>query len=219
MGVINLVDAFRFWKATPGQIKAAEWLNQNLTEEQKNQFAECYREPPPAPEKPAGEIYLYAKWQGKYDNAGGKIFGLYLMNGEMAVDKVAVCSGLPESQNTIWPLDDYSGSMQPCSEGLYDIGRIDDLGYDPDDHDGYGRYVIFIEPRASIPRGEFRIHVDWNRAICKGSAGCLCPYNYADILKILGWLKAKAAPKILVVDHGLGFLEKNGVSVPAMGKV
>jgi hypothetical protein len=217
---ISFLDAFKFYKGSPGQVKAATWLNENLSDEQKAAFAILYREPPP-PKPPEGkkEIYIYAKWSGKYDEFGLKIFGMYLMNGDTAVDKLPFCSGQSYAQDVVPPLSDTSGSMRPLPEGIYDLGAVDDIGYDPGASDGYGQWVYPLEPRAKIQRSLLRVHSDRNRSTSPGSAGCVTPYTVSQMFAFVGWTKQKNPPKYFVMDHGLGFLlEEQGFKAPNVGK-
>jgi hypothetical protein len=219
MPLIKIADAFKFYKGSDGQVAAAVYLDSVLTDEQKTKFQELYRTPPEKKSEQAKqETYIYMKWSGEYDEYGLKIFGFYFMNSDTVVDKVAVCSGQSYAQDVVWPLDDYSGSMRPCPEGAYDLGAVDDLGYDPGSSDGFGQYVIPLLPRASIQRSQLLVHADRNRSTSPGSAGCTCPFNPENMLKIIGWMRQHSAPKYLIVDHGLGFLKQEGVNVPALGK-
>ena len=220
MATINFLDAFKFYKGTPGQAEAANYLNSALTDAQKIEFQNFYRKaPPPAPPEEKKEVYIYCKWSGNYDEYGLKIFGMYLINGDRVVDKIAFCSGQSYAQDVVWPLDDYSGSMRPCPEGIYDLGAIDDLGYDPGDHDGFGRYVIPLNPRAKIQRSQLLAHADRNRSTSPGSAGCTTPYSPEKMMVLVGWVRQKSGPKYLVMDHGLGFLSKEeGFKSPNVGK-
>lgn len=215
---IHLVDAFKYYKGFPSQVEAAEYLQTCLTADQLFQFQELYRKAPPPPPPNPDLICLYVKWSGQYDEYGLKIFGLYLMNGDKVIDKVAACSGQSYAQDVCDPLDDYSGSMRPCPEGVYDIGPVDDLGYDPGSSDGYGQWVVPLEPRSPIQRSLIRLHSDRNRYTSPGSAGCITPYDPNNMLRVVGWLRQKSDPKICFVDHGLGFLQKNnfGFKVPTL---
>jgi hypothetical protein len=220
MPFINLVDAFKFYKGTEGQTKAAEYLNEILNDEEKTAFQTFYREPEKEkPKQTNNEIYIYAKWSGEYDEFGLKIFGMYLMNGDKAVDKLPFCSGQSYAQDVVWPLDDTSGSMRPLPEGIYDLGAVDDVGYDPGASDGYGQWVYPLEPRAAIQRSLLRVHSDRNRSTSPGSAGCATPYTVSQMFAFVGWTKQKNPPKYFVMDHGLGFLNKEqGFTAPEVGK-
>jgi hypothetical protein len=215
--VIDIKDAFKYYKGSAAQVEAADYLNRILTIDQKAEFQDLYRKaPPPEPEEQKVDTYLYCKWSGEYDPFGLKVLGLYFINGNSVVDKVAVCSGQSYAQDVVWPLDDYSGSMRPCPEGVYDLGSIDDIGYD--DGSGFGRYTVPLNPRASIKRSQLLLHADNNRGVSPGSAGCLCPYNPENMARVIGWLRQKAEPKYVVVDHGLGFLKQEGATIPSLGK-
>jgi hypothetical protein len=216
MSLIKIADAFKFYKGSEGQVKAAIYLDDILTDEQKIKFQDLYRKPPAKIAKQ--KEYIYMKWSGQYDEYGLKIFGFYFMSGDTVVDKVAVCSGQNYAQDVVRPLDDYSGSMRPCPEGVYDLGAVDDLGYDPGSSDGFGQYVIPLLPRANIQRSQLLIHADRNRSTSPGSAGCCCPFNPENMLKIVNWMRQQSAPKYLIVDHELGFLAGQGVGVPPLGK-
>jgi GH24 family phage-related lysozyme (muramidase) len=133
---------------------------------------------------------------------------MYLMNGSTVVDKIACTSGQSYAQDVVWPTEDTSGSMRPLPEGIYDIGVVDDLGYDPGASDGFGQWVYPLEPRAKIKRSLLRVHSDRNRSTSAGSAGCLCPYSVETMLKFVTWQRMKARPGYLVMDHGLGFLKQ-----------
>jgi hypothetical protein len=219
MPLIKIPDAFKFYKGTEGQVAAADYLDSVLSDDEKTKFQDLFRQPPPQKaEEAKQDTYIYMKWSGQYDEYGLKIFGFYFMNGQTAIDKVAVCSGQAYAQDVVWPLDDYAGSMRPCPEGVYDLGAIDDLGYDPGSSDGFGQYVIPLLPRAAIGRSALLIHADRNRSTSPGSAGCCCPFNPENMLKIIGWMRQKSAPKYLIVDHELGFLKEQGVAVPSLGK-
>jgi hypothetical protein len=219
MPTIRLIDAFKYYKGHPGQVEAANYLDKILTEEQKIQFQDLYRKAPPvvAP-PPKQDIYLYCNWSGKYDDYGLKVFGLYLMNGDRVVDKLVVCSGQSYAQDVVWPEDDYSGSMRPCPEGVYDLGVIDDIGYDPGSTDGFGQWTVPLNPRFRLQRSALLLHSDRNRATSPGSAGCLVTYFEKDMYILVKWLRAKSKPTYLLMDHGLGYLTKKGVKVPVLKK-
>jgi hypothetical protein len=212
MATINFLDTYKFYKGLPGQVAAAKYLDEILSTEQKEAFSKLYRSNP-TPAASTTPIYLLCEKTDGYDEFGLRILRLSLMNGDHTVDKIAVCSGQSYAQEFIDPRDDYSGSMRPAPEGIWDIGAIDDIGYDPGSSDGFGRYFVPIVQRsAPNNRGEFGLHQDRNRATSPGSAGCVSPYNAADMLKIITWLQSAAKPQYLVVDWGLGYLKSIGVS-------
>ena len=211
---INMVDTYKFYKGLAGQVEAAEYLNTVLTEDEKLRFAGMYRNNP-APPPPPAPIFLLCEKTEAYDSFGLRVLRLSLMNGDRTVDKIAVCSGQSWAQEFIDPRNDRSGSMRPAPEGIYDIDSIDDLGYDPGPRDGFGRYWVPITQRnPQNNRSAFGFHQDRNRATSPGSAGCLCPYNAADMQKLIAWLRAESKPQFLIVDWGLGYLAAVGVSYP-----
>lgn len=212
MAAIKVLDTYKFYKGLPGQVKAAEYLQSVLTAAELEKFAQLYRSNP-APTAPPSTVFLLCEKTDSYDNYGLRILRLSLMNGDRTVDKIAVCSGQSYAQEFVDPRHDYSGSMRPAPEGVWDIGTIDDLGYDPGPNDGFGRYWVPIEQRnAPNSRGAFGFHQDRNRATSPGSAGCISPYTAVDMEKIITWLKSTAKPQYLVVDWGLGYLKSIGFS-------
>lgn len=212
MAAIDFLSTYKYYKGLPGQVKAAQYLDKILTAQQKEDFAALYRSNP-KPTAPPPTVYLLCEKTDGYDPQGGRILRLSLMNGDRTVDKIAVCSGQSYAQEFIDPRNDYSGSMRPAPEGIYDIGAIDDLGHDPGSSDGFGRYFVPIVQRsAPNNRSAFGLHEDRNRSTSPGSAGCLSPYNSSDMAKIISWLKSTAKPQYLVVDWGLGYLKSIGFS-------
>jgi lysozyme len=212
MSIINLLDTYKYYKGLPGQLKAIQYLETTLSDSEKETFAKLYRSNP-TPVAPPSTVFLLCEKTDFFDEFGLRILRLSLMNGDRTVDKIAVCSGQSYAQEFIDPRDDWSGSMRPAPEGIWDIGAIDDIGYDPGSSDGFGRYFVPIVQRsAPNNRGEFGIHQDRNRNTSSGSAGCICPYNVTDMLKIIAWLEAVAKPQYLVVDWGLGYLKSIGFS-------
>lgn len=216
---IKLTDAFTYYRGLSGQKEAAQYLDKVLTAEQKDTFASLYRNNPKPPAVVApSEIILYASLTGKRDNQGGRVFSLALLNNGNKVDEVLCCSGLPEYQELVHPLSDTPGSLRVIPEGVYDFGGIDDLTYEPGSGDGFGRYVVILNPRFPIKRSLLRIHNDNNRITSPGSAGCLVTYDTGDMYRIVSWLRAAAKPKYLVVDLGLGFLAQHNIQTYSLGK-
>jgi lysozyme len=209
---IKILDTYKFYKGLPGQVKAAEYLESVLTSAELEKLAKLYRSNP-APTTLPSTVYLLCEKTDGYDEFGLRILRLSLMNGDRTIDKIAVCSGQSYAQEFINPRDDYSGSMRPAPEGVWDIGKIDDLGYDPGSSDGFGRYFVpIVQRNAPNNRSAFGLHEDRNRVTSPGSAGCLSPYTIADMQKIITWLKAAAKPQYLVVDWGIGYLKSIGFS-------
>lgn len=211
--LIKLPDAVRYTVWNGAQNDAWDYLDKNCPLDIKLEFQKRFRAKPPVKQESA-QTYIYAKWSGKYDQYQNKIFGMYLTDGVNALDKLPCTSGQSYAQDVVHPLDDYSGSMRPLPEGIYNIGKLDDIGYDPGSSDGFGRWVFPLNPQAKIARSALLVHADRNRATSPGSAGCLCPYTPEEMLKFVTWMSAKPRPMCLVMDHGLGFLKQEGFEVP-----
>lgn len=215
MAKINLLDAVKYTVWSPEQTKAWELLDKEIPPDLRQRFQDAFRaKPAPKPEEPKGMVYIYAKWSGSYDQYDNKIFGMYLMNGKTVVDKLPFTSGQSYAQDVIHPLDDWPKSMRPLPEGIYDIGKLDDIGYDPGSGDGFGQWVYPLEPRAAIKRSALLVHADRNRATSPGSAGCACPYTPEDMQKFVKWMSAKAKPQFFAMDHGLGFIQTQNFDPP-----
>lgn len=219
---ISIIDAVKFNRGLPGQTKAWQYLESNLPEDIREEFAKLYRDNPSAPQEKdplAGQIFLYLELTGKWDTTGHRVLRLSLYNGSKCVDKLPARSGQSHAQGLVHPTEDYSGSMRIIPEGIYDIGAIDDLGYDPGSSDGFGRWFVpVVDRHRSNNRSAFGIHSDRNYAISPGSAGCPVVYTESDMFRVIGWLSAKARPKYLIVNLGLGFLDAKGILYPGSKK-
>jgi hypothetical protein len=222
MAIIDFLNAVKYtdFKNSKHQ-EAWALLNKECPPDLREKFQTLFRAKPEivVETQNSGEIYIYAKWSGKYDQYSNKIFGMYLMNGDKVVDKLPFTSGQSYAQDVVWPLDDWSGSMRPLPEGIYDIGALDDIGYDPGASDGFGQWVYPLNPRAAIKRSALLVHADRNRQTSPGSAGCCCPYTPEEMLKFVTWMSSKAKPKYFVMDHALGFLkQKQNFTAPSIEK-
>jgi predicted chitinase len=206
-GTITVPNMAKYYKGLDGQEEALRFIDSILTPEERLTAEALYRNNS-EPLLPKGEIYVYCKWSGAWDEFGNKVFGMYLINDGQVIDKIACTSGQDYAQDVVWPLDDKSGSMRPLPEGVYDFGKLDDLGYDPGSSDGFGQWVYPLIPRAAIKRSKLLIHADRNRRTSPGSAGCLCPYSLDTMFRFVKWMSAAAKPQFLVMDHELGFLAK-----------
>jgi hypothetical protein len=201
-------DLGKFYKGTQAHRDCLNYIVSCLTPEELKKATELWRQPP-SPEAKAKDSYIYACWSGKYDPSNDlKVFGMYLVVDGQVVDKIPFNSGQSYAQDVVAPESDYSGSMRPLPEGIYDIGLLDDLGYDPGSQDGFGQWVYPLNPRFKMSRSALLVHCDRNRTTSPGSAGCACPYNIDAMLQFVGWMSAKNRPAMFVMDHGLGFLEK-----------
>lgn len=158
---------------------------------------------------PLGKYWLKCVPVGR-DDWGCPAFHLYWMKGSEAVDRVYCISGCPGS-DILYPTDDYSGSMAPCPEGVYNIGPVERGWFS----NAIGNIAIEITVKAQYranDRSAIFLHLDANRNYAPGSAGCICPINAADMERVASWVSSDSAPEYLVVDHGLGFLSDRGFS-------
>jgi hypothetical protein len=140
---------------------------------------------------------------------------LALMNGATAVDRVQVYSGQAYAQEFCNPGSDFSGSMRPIPEGVYQIGVME---YAPGTWgDGLGaRYAaldVLPQYRANN-RAAIGLHLDANKAYSPGSAGCVVTATEKVLDRVVSWLDQKSQPDRLVVDYELGFLVSRGYAEP-----
>jgi hypothetical protein len=225
---IQLPDCFKWWKNLPQQIDAVEWLNNQLTDEQRAEFGRRFRANPTAAiaikdapeieEVPADveqDVWLKMNWTGSYDPDGFRIFKLALYNNGNIVDQISVLSGAGVTQDEAFvrPEDDYSGSLRCLPEGIYNLGIVEDSRDEGAESwgEGIGRWAIalnVIDNHAVNNRSAFYIHDDSNRDYSKGSAGCICPFKADGMQRIIGWLEAKTKPSQMVCDLGTGFLKE-----------
>ena len=116
-------------------------------------------------------------------------------------------AGFTQSEPFVRPQQDYSGSMRCLPEGIYELGPVEDAGKGQSWGAGLGRYAIELKPKTNVGgRSALFIHLDANKTVSPGSAGCVCPFNDQDIFRIMGWLSQTNAPKELVCDLGMGTL-------------
>jgi len=224
---IKLANVIRYWKGLPQQVEAVNWLDRSLTDEQREQFGLIFRADPamlevtpsapvaaPAVNPASGEIRLELNWTGKYHASGFRIFRLALMNGDRCVDQIAALSGagFTQREDFVHPSKDYSGSLRCLPEGIYQLGAVEDSTTQGSASwgDALGRYWSSIDAIGKSKvnsRGDFGIHLDNNASYSPGSAGCICPFDPKDILRYVQWMSAKAKPKLLHCNLGLGFLK------------
>lgn len=162
--------------------------------------------------------FLLHRWTGKYDSTGFKIFSLQFVNESFqVVDQLQVISGSAKTQkrDLCDPKKDYSGSGNPCPEGVYRIGEIIRMQY-PETGVGYTKIPLFVLPQFNVNnRSELLFHSDYNRTTAKGSLGCIVTYNERDMDRIVNWCLQKAKPNTLVVDYEMGLLKSMGVTIAA----
>lgn len=162
-----------------------------------------------------GKPYLLATFTGKYDQYGFKSFLLQFVNGGKVVDQLNVISGSPTAQRRELPRpeDDYSGSGNPCPEGIYKIGQVIRMT-SPEKGVGYVKIPIDVLGEFRVNnRSELLLHDDENRSYAIGSLGCFVTYTKQDMSRIVGWCEQKARPENLIVDFGKGLLRQRGIKV------
>jgi hypothetical protein len=160
-------------------------------------------------------VYLKLTRTHQRNAEGLEWLDLALMNGAKAVDRVQVYSGQSYSQEFMNPAADFSGSMRPIPEGVYQIGVME---YAPGTWgEGLGaRYAaldVLPQYRANS-RAAIGLHLDANRAYSPGSAGCVVTPTAATLDRVVNWLEQRTQPDRLVVDYELGFLVSRGYSEP-----
>ena len=117
-----------------------------------------------------------------------------------------VASGQGYAQNFRKAGYNMPGSMEPCPQGLY---RVEDIAWaggkdnwDISWGDGLGPAFVPIICSEEKRRGEFGIHVDYNRSRAPGSAGCVVMTTIEDMKNLIQFLR-KYDPRELYVRWGL----------------
>lgn len=153
---------------------------------------------------PLGKYWLRCTPAGQRDEWGCLQFRLDRMRDTVVLDRVIVISGAPYA-NILHPTDDYSGSMAPCPEGVYNLGPVE-RGWFGASIGAIAIELMVQERYRANDRSLIFIHEDANRDYAPGSAGCLCPVSASDMEQVAAWFSA-ARPDSLVMDCGLGFLQ------------
>jgi lysozyme len=117
-----------------------------------------------------------------------------------------VCTGQGYAQKFRKAGHNIPGSMEPCPQGIY---RVEDIAWagGKDNWEaswgpGLGPVFIPIICPEEKRRGEFGIHMDYNRVTAPSTAGCVGVLTEKDMKDIVAWLR-KYDPKTLDVDWGL----------------
>jgi hypothetical protein len=117
-----------------------------------------------------------------------------------------VCTGQGYAQHFRKAGRNMPGSMEPCPQGTYAVWDISWAGgkdnWKASHGAGLGPVFIPIVCAEEKRRGEFGIHMDYNRSTAPGTAGCVGVIGEKDMRDIVDWLR-KLDPKILKVDWGL----------------
>lgn len=98
------------------------------------------------------------------------------------------------------------GSMEPLPQGSYYVHDIDWAGgkdnWNASHGAGIGPVFISVVCAEEKRRGDFGIHMDFNRTTSPGTAGCLGVIGESDMRDLVTWLR-KLDPRELKVDWGL----------------
>lgn len=203
---INVVDAFRWWTGRrldpdhEGKLAAASYLDSILTSAQRAEFGRLYRQRPVA-----AAVDILMTFSGQWTR-GLRVFRLQLRNNGQVVDEVQAFSGSPRNQTLVHPAKDYAGSCAPIYEGVFVIGAIEEGNWGA----GIGRYWVDLTPLPEFRlnnRSALGFHIDANFEVSPGSAGCVVLQEH-DWPRLLQWLRAKARPRYLIVDHGFGLVRQ-----------
>lgn len=145
-----------------------------------------------------------------------------LLNKVREVDHLTVCSGTG-SRQTFRRADDPAsqpGSLEPIPEGRYDVGDLDWAGaahdYGAWHSSALGPCWTPINPAAGqvAYRSAIGFHLDANRgAGAPGSAGCVVFPTLDGLKAFVAWMELHR-PRSLVVDWGLGSVEKATSGAP-----
>jgi lysozyme len=127
------------------------------------------------------------------------------------VDSLKVISGAPGHQQFSLPGDTEPGSLEPIPQARFSIADIDwadgkdnyNGAVHPIRGNGLGPVFVALNPQQNLyGRGDFGMHMDWNRSNSPGSAGCVCPTTIDDLKELVRLLR-KYDPRLLEVDWGL----------------
>lgn len=164
---------------------------------------------------------------GQARNSQGLIlFRLGLWVGGKEVDKLTAVSGQPHNQTLMKCSDRVAGCEAPIGEGVYLLGDSDSVrgmnwaSDKPGDYSGswgagLGPVWIGIHAAPGYPcdTHDYGLHADWNEPTAPGTLGCTGiqgpkgPRDLTRLKQLVSWF-AEHAPKVYVVDYGLGTVPK-----------
>lgn len=116
-----------------------------------------------------------------------------------------VCTGQGWAQDFRIAGNNIPGSMEPLPQGdytVFDMQWAEFNSWSQSLGAGIGPVFVPIVCSAEKRRGEFGIHMDYNRAISPGTAGCIGMLDKRDMQKLVDLLRVYD-PKLLKVDWGL----------------
>jgi len=148
---------------------------------------------------------------GQVGPEGVEPLRLALWNGSKELGHVLAYSGAPGAQNFRTLAQERRGVLEPIPEGIYrEVGPLEWAG-------GAGNYKTYwsdsLGPVVAQLYGEraIMLHLDANRSYAPGSAGCVCPVDFAGLQTVVSWWAA-GVPDRLEVDWGLGTVTRPTVA-------
>jgi hypothetical protein len=131
------------------------------------------------------------------------------------IDSIAAISGQPSNQSFRTAEISKSGSAEPLPEGYWTLGNVewasgikgDESKSWADSNDGVGPAWVSMQPTYQTERSAIGFHLDNNSYIYPGTVGCVGLLNKQDLRKFVSWFDSSDAPKVAIVDWGLGTIE------------
>ena len=131
------------------------------------------------------------------------------------IDSIAAVSGQPSRQSFRTAEISKSGSAEPLPEGYWKLGSVewasgirgDESKSWADSNDGVGPAWVSMQPTYQTERSDIGFHLDNNSYIYPGTVGCVGLLNKSDLRKFVSWFDSYDAPKVAIVDWGLGTVE------------
>jgi Bacterial pre-peptidase C-terminal domain len=136
-------------------------------------------------------------------------------NGRL-IDSIAGVSGQPTKQSFRTAEISKSGSAEPLPEGYWQLGNVEwASGIKGDEskswadppYDGVGPAWVGMSPLYQTERSAIGFHLDNNAYLYPGTVGCIGLLSKSDLRKFVGWFDNSDAPKVAIVDWGLGTVE------------
>jgi Bacterial pre-peptidase C-terminal domain len=131
------------------------------------------------------------------------------------IDSIAAVSGQPSKQSFRTAEISKAGSAEPLPEGYWKLGSVewasgikgDESKSWADSNDGVGPAWVGMQPTYQTSRSDIGFHLDNNSYIYPGTVGCVGLLNKSDLRKFVSWFDSYDAPKVAIVDWGLGTVE------------
>jgi Bacterial pre-peptidase C-terminal domain len=132
------------------------------------------------------------------------------------IDSIAGVSGQPTKQSFRTAEISKSGSAEPLPEGYWQLGSVEwASGIKGDEskswadppYDGVGPVWVGMSPLYQTERSAIGFHLDNNAYLYPGTVGCIGLLSKSDLRKFVSWFDDSDAPKVAIVDWGLGTVE------------